>query len=345
MYDLNISYNEIMTNKLLTVSVAAYNLEKLISKNIESFVNSDIKERLEIIVTDDGSKDNTIQIVEEYERKYPGIVRLIKQENSGPGSTVNSGIKNATGKYFKMVDGDDWVVTENLKGIIEGLEKFDVDMIITDYQIFSNKDNKVIENCKYSLPTKQELNFSEYCANLSLAMHAVMFKTSILQENKITLDNGFYTDTEYVLFPTEFIKKFVYMDIDMYVYLVAQANQSVSVQSMQKNIKMHELVLDRLINYYELKKKEKINKNLLTYIKRRIVAVAVNQLSTYLTYDDTKERIEAIKKFHNELKEKSKDIYSKYKKNKKVFIITYSNYLLTNLISRLYMKKISGGRY
>lgn len=334
-----------MGNKILSISVAAYNLEKLISKNIESFVNSEVKDKLEIIVTDDESKDNTAKIVEEYENKYPGIVRLIKQKNAGPGSTVNSGIKNATGKYFKMVDGDDWVVTENLKDIIEYLEKNDLDMIITDYQIFSNKDNKIIKNCKFELPKNEQLNFKDYCKKIDLPMHAVMFKTSILQKNQIQLDNGFYTDTEYVLFPTEYIKTFAYINLDLYVYLVAQANQSVSAQSMQKNIKIHELVLNNLINYYESKKKENIDENALIYIKNRIALVAANQLSTYLTYDNKKQRLEIIKKFNKELKEKSIDIFEQYKKNKKAFVIIYSNYLLTNTISKMYMKKISDMRY
>lgn len=330
--------------KILSISVAAYNLEKLISKNIESFVNSEVREKLEIIITDDESKDSTAKIVEEYEKKYPGIVKLIKQKNAGPGSTVNSGIKNATGKYFKMVDGDDWVVTENLKEIIEYLEKNDVDMVLTNYQVFSNKDNMVIRNCKFELPESKVLKFDEYCENLDLAMHAMMFKTSILKDNNIVIDNVFYTDTEYVLLPTEYINTFSYINLDLYVYLVAQANQSVSVESMIKNIKMHELVLDRLITFYEEIKKNTSNEKLV-YIKKRIRSMAVVQLETYLTYNNKNERVNSIKKFHKHLNDCSKDIYIEYKKSKKVKMILYSNYILTNMVSKIYMRKISGGRY
>jgi len=84
--------------KILSVSVAAYNVEKFIEKNLDSFVDSEAKEDIEILVTDDGSKDETTNIVKKYETKYPGVVRLIQQKNAGPGSTVNSGIKHATGK-------------------------------------------------------------------------------------------------------------------------------------------------------------------------------------------------------------------------------------------------------
>lgn len=90
-----------MYNKILSVSVAAYNLEKLIKQNLDSWLNEEIMDKLEVIVTDDGSKDNTASIVEEYAEKYPNTIKIIKQKNSGPGSTVNSGIKNANRKIFQ----------------------------------------------------------------------------------------------------------------------------------------------------------------------------------------------------------------------------------------------------
>ena len=119
--------------KVLSVSVAAYNVEKFIEQCLDSCmefkaaVDSGVVitakrggrvEHVEadkiVIVTDDGSKDRTSEIVSAYEKKYPGTFRLISQKNAGPGSTVNSGIKHATGKYFRMVDGDDWVNTAQM---------------------------------------------------------------------------------------------------------------------------------------------------------------------------------------------------------------------------------------
>ena len=86
--------------KILSVSVAAYNVQNFIKTNLDSFVESSAREAIEVLVTDDGSKDETPNIVLEYEKKYPGVVKLIKQKNAGPGSTVNSGIKHASRKVF-----------------------------------------------------------------------------------------------------------------------------------------------------------------------------------------------------------------------------------------------------
>lgn len=70
--------------KILSVSVASYNVENFIKTNLDSFVNSDVREDIEVLVTDDGSKDNTPKIVAEYEAKYPGVIKLIEQKNAGP---------------------------------------------------------------------------------------------------------------------------------------------------------------------------------------------------------------------------------------------------------------------
>ncbi len=334
-----------MSEKILTISVAAYNLEKLIKKNLESFLKSPARNQIEVIVTDDESKDNTAKIVHEYEEKYPGIVKLVKQKNQGPGSSVNNGIKYATGKYFKMVDGDDWVVTENLKQIIEILKENDADMVLTNYLVFSNATQKVIKENKFDLPNNCILNFNEYCSNLDLEMHSIMYKTSILKENKINVDNCFYTDSEYIIFPSKHIKNFMYINLDLYVYLVSRAGQSVSIESMKKNVKMHELVLKHLIEYYENCKKEKIDKNILEYISNKVATIATHQFITYLTFDNKKERKEKIVHFDLYLEKESKDIFKKYRKRKIVKYITNSNYLLLNLLSKIYIMKIKREGY
>ena len=100
--------------KLLTISIAAYNVEKFIKKTLDSLiVDSD---ELEVLIVNDGSKDETLKIAKEYEIKYPNIFRAIDKENGGYGSTINTGIIEATGKFFKQLDGDDWFETESIAG-------------------------------------------------------------------------------------------------------------------------------------------------------------------------------------------------------------------------------------
>ena len=93
--------------KLLSVAIPCYNSEAYMSKCINSLLIAG--EEVEIIIVDDGSSDRTAEIADDYAEKYPTIVKVIHQENGGHGQAVNTGIKNATGLYFKVVDSDDWV--------------------------------------------------------------------------------------------------------------------------------------------------------------------------------------------------------------------------------------------
>lgn len=93
---------------------------------------------VEILIVDDGSHDRTARLQDAYEKKYPGIIRAIHQENGGHGEAVNAGIRNATGLYFKVVDSDDWVKEESLHRILQTLRNLEeegkeVDMLIANY--------------------------------------------------------------------------------------------------------------------------------------------------------------------------------------------------------------------
>ena len=325
--------------KILSISVAAYNLADLVKVNIESFLKCKYRDELEVLVIDDGSKDNTAEVVNEYQEKYPNTVRLIKQKNAGPGSTVNTGIKNATGKYFKMVDGDDWIEPENVDALIESIRTIDVDMIITNYEIFNNNLGKIVETLKPNLISGKVENFSKICNSNNLGMHTIAYKTSILQENNIKLDNGFYTDVEYLLLPAPYIKTAIYLDLNIYVYRVARAGQSVDVKSMQKNIGMHDIVLNRLIDFYEADCNN-VDNNLKKYISKKISLMAWVHTSILLSYKYSKKMKEDIKEFVLSLKDKSSDIFDLYSKNKYVKSMINSNYSTVWILSILKKIKI-----
>ena len=122
--------------KLLTVTIPCYNSQDYMAKAIESALQGG--DDVEILVVDDGSKDDTLSIAQQYESKYPHIVRAIHKENGGHGSAVNTGIANATGLYFKVLDSDDWFDKTAMLKLIKFLrqsvvESMSLDMIIANY--------------------------------------------------------------------------------------------------------------------------------------------------------------------------------------------------------------------
>ena len=109
--------------KLLTVAIPCYNSESY----MEHCINTPLTggEEVEIIIVDDGSaKDRTGEIADRYAREYPTICRAIHQENGGHGEAVNTGLKNATGIFFKVVDSDDWVNEEAYVQVLDTLRRF-----------------------------------------------------------------------------------------------------------------------------------------------------------------------------------------------------------------------------
>ena len=120
--------------KLLTVTVPCYNSQDYMRTCVDSLLTGG--DRVEIIIINDGSKDSTGAIADEYKEKYPEIVKVVHQENGGHGEGINQGVKHATGKYFKVVDSDD-KVSEDFPAFLDALEKCEaeggVDLVVTNY--------------------------------------------------------------------------------------------------------------------------------------------------------------------------------------------------------------------
>ena len=93
--------------KILTISVAAYNVESYIAENLDSILITDVRDEIEVLVVDDGGNDGTLEIARKYEEQYPGIIRAVHKENGGYGSVQNYTMQNASGRFFKILDGDD----------------------------------------------------------------------------------------------------------------------------------------------------------------------------------------------------------------------------------------------
>ena len=323
--------------KLLSISVASYNLGEMILDNLKSFCESKVADLVEVIVTDDGSKDNTPQIVEKYAKKYPNTIKLIKKKNEGPGSTVNSGIKNATGKYFRMVDGDDWVNTKNLEEFVEFLKTCNSDMVVCDYVFYDESKHEICETRTFDLTPLVEQKFDDASKNVPNEMHAIVYKTEIMQKNNIVLDNCFYTDVEYVLFPIKYVKTVSYFNKVLYNYRIGQAGQSVNINSMKKNIAMHDLVLTHLCQDYE-SSKNMLSGSQRKFILKRLSNMSNTQLRTLLCFDINKENKQRVKNFTKELKQKSLDVFAEFAKSKRYKLLKYSCFILYGFVAKKFQK-------
>ena len=126
--------------KLLSVAIPCYNSEAYMAHAIESLLPGG--DEIEILIVNDGSKDHTAEIADEYAKKYPGIIRAVHKENGGHGDAVMWGLNAASGLYFRVVDSDDWVDSDVLLHLMDQLRQHmadpePIDIFITDY-LFDN---------------------------------------------------------------------------------------------------------------------------------------------------------------------------------------------------------------
>lgn len=133
-----------MKNKLVSVIVIIYNIEKYLDDCIGSIVNQSY-ENLEIILVDDGSTDTSRTICEKWKQIDNRII-LHRQKNQGVSEARNQGIKKASGKYTLFVDGDDVLDLNMITRLIDYIEKEKCDLIFCKHQVISEKDHFLKEN-------------------------------------------------------------------------------------------------------------------------------------------------------------------------------------------------------
>lgn len=243
-----------MENKYsLTVVVPAYNIERYIGKLIESFkyVAENYQGQFEVLIVNDGSVDETVDIAEKLIASHPfDNIRVINKENGGHGSTINRGLQEATGKYFKVIDGDDWVDKLAFESLLDKLGQADQDMIITDYTEQYVLDHKT--NLVQPIAIEKANQVQSGIPNQRVPMHSITYKTAILRDNHISLSEGiFYVDIQYTIFPLKYVQSWIYYPLNVYQYLLGRANQSVNINSYIKNAKHHLKVLKSILEFYD----------------------------------------------------------------------------------------------
>ena len=263
--------------KLITFTVPCYNSAAYMDHCIETLLTAG--EDAEIILVDDGSKDDTGKIADAYAEKYPTIVRVIHQENGGHGEGVNQGIRNATGVYFKVVDSDDWLDTDALQQVLAELrahlnDEQPLDLMMANYVYEHVADNtQNVVDYKGILPEGRVFTWKEigkFPPSKNILMHSVIYRTEILRQSGMELPkHTFYVDNIFVYQPLPFVKTMYYMDLDLYRYFIGRADQSVNESIMVKRVDQQLRVTRHMIDCQDLdalKGEKKLRAYMLHYL-------------------------------------------------------------------------------
>jgi len=284
-------------SKLLTVSVAAYNVEATLREALDSFTDPGVAELVEVLVVDDGSTDRTAQIAREYEAAYPGTFRLIQKENGGWGSTLNAAMEQASGKYFKQLDGDDHYMKENLPCFLRLLEHTQADLVWTAFTVFEDGSNGTLyveSRFREFTGIHQTLDLKEIGYQIP-AMHSVTVRTKVLQDAGIRLtEHCFYTDLEFVLKVFNHCHTFTYLELPIYMYRVNSSGQSMSIEGIRRHYKDHQQVLLNCLKYWKNEVTEPFKKEAL---RRRLERACTMQYMFYYALECTNAQRKELQAF------------------------------------------------
>ncbi|HFI0782902.1 TPA: glycosyltransferase family 2 protein [Streptococcus suis] len=297
--------------KTLTIVIPSYNTEDFIDKSLPTFIDDRLFKFVEVLLINDGSTDNTSKICQQYVDKYPEYFKLINKENGGHGSVINIGLKLATGKYFKVVDGDDWVDTENLVKLVEYLNEINADVVLNTYYTINLENNgeKKLQN----IPLKDShfYSFDDVVDNLNqLQIHTLTIKTELMRENNVLVtEKCFYEDFQYSLFTVPYIESLIFYDFPVYNYLIGQKSQSVSNLSVFKNHNMlRKILFDSIL--YNNRVRSILSEKKREFFDRNISILAKQTYNAYLRNSNQAMSFDYFLEFDGLLKEESEYFYN-----------------------------------
>lgn len=319
-------------DKVLSVIVPSFNMEKYLKACLDSFILPSIPEKIEVIVVDDGSTDATADIAACYCERYPDTFRLFSKGNGGHGSGINAGIALAGGKYCKVVDADDRVSAEGFVSLVQNLQEKDADLVLSPFWwrnvrtgICSKEVKELAPKVEYGKLYKAE----DILDKTFLKMHSYTVKTSILRNmDKRITEHCFYVDMEYVAFPLPYVKSLLFTEKEVYIYNIGMGSQSMDMKNMQRRCAQHEKVLENLLDYHETYREG--GEVLARTLARLCARMLVSQYKIYLSMG--KSGKEKLKQTESALRKNRREVYEAVR-HPALQILRMSGYTLYGAIS------------
>lgn len=296
--------------KLISFAIPCYNSAAYMRNCIESILPGG--EEVEIIIVDDGSKkDNTLEIAKEYEEKYLGICKAVHQENGGHGEAVNTGLRNANGLYFKVVDSDDWLDSKVLLEVLERIRNLtlsgeSIDMLVANF-IYDKvgQENKKVMSYANAFPEDKVFGWAEmknFHLGQYILMHSVIYRTKMLKDCGLQLPkHTFYVDNLFVYEPLPHVKKIYYLNQNLYHYYIGREDQSVNETVMISRLDQQYRVNRLMIECCDVLKVQpkKLRKYMILYLE-----IITTVSSVLAIKSGTEENLQRKKELWAELREK-----------------------------------------
>lgn len=337
--------------KILSIIIPTYNAEKFLDKGLTSFIMKDTKkmDKLEVLVINDGSPDNSVAIAQKYADQYPQTFAIVNKENGGHGSAINEGVRHIRGKYFKVIDADDWVDTAALERLMDILEVEEFDAMIASYTTYdiskdeyeSRKVRVDDYNRMYQLPELMERWDDIY---LGLSFHGVLYNTKFYKnQNYWLVEHAFYEDQEYATIPLSWATRIRVLDDELYIYRIGDVNQSVSTESQLRRLPDFEKVLWKMLEF-ESRLDELPSGGADHWARKLSKYMADIYQITLVKNPDKKGKRRYIKELNQKLRVKSPYIYNGVKNKYRVFVILNRLHMSDEVYNKQFANLLEFGR-
>jgi glycosyltransferase involved in cell wall biosynthesis len=306
-----------------------YNSAAYVKNALESIKNQTYN-NWELIAVNDGSKDETPEILRAY-AKEDSRIKVLDKENGGYGTTVNWSAEHASGKYFKLLDGDDWFDTKGLDSLLKQADAAEADLYLSEVQ-------RVVDG----VPQNSRKKFTAYAGKvlapeeiperIDFGMWAVMFRTEVLKKTLRKLpEHSLYTDVLYSTYPLPEVKKIGFCPDYVYCYRLGRDEQSVSRVSRNKHYMEYQNIVETVKRYYY----ECDGTKLCDFLQYRFLAKYKNEIFNLLLLPPSPQVKKEIIRIEKETKKNMPEFYvCAGRESKKIRLLRMTGYLTYRLLAK-----------
>lgn len=336
-------------DKLLTVIIPTYNMERYLRYCLDSLLIKENFEALEVLVINDGSKDASSLIAHEYANRFPDVFQVIDKDNGNYGSCINQGLKEATGKYVKVLDADDSYETAHFEEFVAYLQGLDADLVLSDFTIV-NEAREITKLHRYGFEGGERYLMEEICTMASfidMEMHAVTYRRQLLVDLDYHQTEGIsYTDQQWIFIPMLRVRRVYAFNKYVYKYLIGREGQTVSPDVRQRSMEHMMRCIYGMIEDYN-KHCHEMSGAIREYFHARLKPLIKNvYITMFLAY--SRENKNKLIVFDKNIKNKNRCIYQLVEDTNYSFnYIKYwrkhmnTSVFVVNSISRLYLKLVN----
>ncbi len=301
-----------LSKPYITFCIPAYNSEPFLHVALDSLMRFD--SRIEVLVIDDGSTDKTFEIAKGYAARFP-IFRDIHQENKGHGGAVNTAIKEAKGRFFKVLDSDDWVDVNALNALLVDIERCEAfpDVYIMDYTYWEGyeRENTTItyERCLPERRTTSMDSVRRMLIKQNFTVHSAMFRTELLRVSEVNLPEHCSYDDNYLVYACLCAGKTIrYLHRSLYQYMIGREGQSMSSENLYRKWGDIILTSELVYQYRDIAPLKKKNPGLYRLLMHHLYLI-VCMVPTVCQINGSPEATEAMRAFFDRCKQSKPEQY------------------------------------